>query len=148
MDNVYDSYGIVLKPWFAAKGSESKTNSYYVMVWGWSKLRRIIKRDGLISFQVTVHHKENRVCYTCAERICFVKQQLVDQNVQCFWTTEPDYEDFLFVTVGPNPPRTSVERYLSRLLRLPMIRYRMSRKNPSKQRQTKAAGRNNRHITP
>jgi hypothetical protein len=145
MDHVYDRYGIVPKPWFAAKGSESKNNSYYVMVWGWSRLRRIIKRDGLISFQVTVHHRENRVCDTCAERIRFVKQQLADQNVACFWTAEPDYEDFLFVTVGPKPPRTSVERYLSRLI-FPMIRYRTPRKNPSKQLQTEAAGRNNRHI--
>jgi hypothetical protein len=77
MDDIYESYGIVPKTWFAAKGSESKNNSYYVMVWGWSDRRRIIKRDGLISFQVTVHSQR---CYTCAERICFVKQQLTDRN--------------------------------------------------------------------
>ena len=47
MDDVYDSNGIVLKTWFAAKGSESKNNSYYVIVWGWNYHRRIIERDGL-----------------------------------------------------------------------------------------------------
>jgi len=145
MDNVYDRYGIVLKPWFAAKESESENSSYYVMVLGWSYLRWIIERDGLISFQVTVHNRENGVCYTCAERIRFVKEQLADQNIACFWTTEPDHEDCLFVTVGPKPPCLSVDVYLSRLI-MPMIRYRTPRENPSKQLQTDAAGRNNRHT--
>jgi hypothetical protein len=140
MDNVHDSYGIVLKPWFAAKGCESKNNSYYVRVLEWSRLRRIIERDGLISFQVTVCP-----CYTGKTRVSYVKQELADQNIQCFWTYESD-DDSLYITVGRWPPRTSVERYLSRLLILPMIRYRTPRPNPSKERQTKADSRNNRRI--
>jgi hypothetical protein len=144
MDDVYHRYGIVLKTWFAS-GSESTENSYHVLVCGWNYHRWIMERDGLISFQVTVHGQD-RDCYSCKERVQFVKQQLADQNVECFWTTERDYEDCLFVTVGPKPPCTSVEIYLSRLLGLPMIRDRTPRKKPSKQRQIKAAGRNNRHI--
>jgi hypothetical protein len=123
MDDFYDSYGIVLKTWFAEKGSES---IYNVLVSGWSDLRRIIERDGLISFQVTVH-SQDRDCFTCKERVRFVKQQLADRNVQCFWTCDSD-DDTLYVTVGPPPPRTSAERYLSRLLILPMIRYGRPRK--------------------
>jgi hypothetical protein len=88
MDEVYDRYGIVLKTWFA-EASEFRKNSYSVIVWGWNYHRRIIERDGLISFQVTVHGQDCD-CYTCKWRVCFVKQQLADQNVQCFWTCESD----------------------------------------------------------
>jgi hypothetical protein len=141
-DDFYDSYGIVLKTWFAAKKSESKKNSYSVIVWGWNDHRRIIERDGLISFQVTVH-SQDRDCYTCKERVCFVKQQLADQNVQCFWTYESD-DASLYVTVAPPPQRPSAETYLSFLLGLPVVRY--SSRCSSKQRQTKAGSRNRRHI--
>ena len=126
MDDIYDRYGIVLKTWAAVKGSESEENIYNVTVCGWSYLRRIIERDGLISFQVTVHGQD-RDCYSCKERVQFVKQQLADRHVQCFWTCDSD-DDTLYVTVGPRPPRTSVERYLSCLLILPMIRYGRPRK--------------------
>ncbi len=142
MDEVYDSNGIVLKTWFAAKGSESKNNSYYVIVWGWNYHRRIIERDGLISFQVTVHSHD---CYNCKERVCFVKQQLADQSVQCFWTYESD-DASLYVTVGPPPQHASVEMYLSFLLGLPVVRYSSPSQGRSKQRQTKAGSRNRRHI--
>jgi hypothetical protein len=141
MDDVYDSYGIVLKTWFAAKRSESKKNSYYVVVWEWNYHRRIIERDGLISFQVTVHCRDGN-CYTCRERVSFVNQQLVDQNVQCFWTHEPD-DDSLYVTVRPPPQRPSADVYLSFLLGLPIARYSSLRRR--KQRQTKAGSRNRRH---
>jgi hypothetical protein len=33
-DDFYDSYGIVLKTWFASEKSESKKNSYFVIVGG------------------------------------------------------------------------------------------------------------------
>jgi hypothetical protein len=100
MDEVYDRYGIVLKTWFA-EASEFRKNSYSVIVWGWNYHRRIIERDGLISFQVTVHGQDCD-CYTCKWRVCFVKQQLADQNVQCFWTCESD-DASLYVTVGSPP---------------------------------------------
>ena len=142
-DDFYDSYGIVLKTWFAAKKSESKKNSYSVKVWGWDDHRRMIERDGLISFQVTVH-SQDRDCYTCKERVCFVKQRLADQNVPCFWTYESD-DASLYVTVGLPPQRPSAEKYLSFLLRLPVVRY-SSRRRYSKQRQTKAGSRNRRPV--
>jgi hypothetical protein len=144
MDDIYDSYGIVLKTWFAAKKSESKNHSYYVRVWGWDHQRRIIERDGLICFQVTVHSQE-RDCYTCKERVSFIKQQLADQNVECFWTSESD-DASLYVTVGPPPVRASTETYLSFLLGLPVVRCGSRSKGPSKHRQTKAGSRNRRQI--
>jgi hypothetical protein len=129
MDDVYDTYGIVLKTWFAEEGSES---SYNVLVSGWSDLRRIIEKDGLISFQVTVH-SQDRNCYTCKERVRFVKQRLADRNVQCFWTCDSD-DDTLYVTIGPPPPqRPSPQMYLTFLLGLPVIRCSSPSQDPSKQ---------------
>ena len=69
----------MVKAAFGAKISDK--NSRYVSVCGWQNDRRIIARDGLISFQVTVH---STWCYYCGSRFCFVQQQLVDRNVQCF----------------------------------------------------------------
>lgn len=142
MDDDYDSYyGIAVKSWFGAKGTES--NSYYVIVENWHYDRRIIERDGLISFQVTVHC-EDSYCYTCKDRVRFVQQQLAAQNVQCFWTYEPD-EASLYVTVGPPPKRTSAEMYLMLLLELGIMRC-TSLKKPSKQPKTKGGSRKRRHI--
>src|SRR5215207_2131157 len=133
MDDDYDSYyGIAVKRWFGAKRTES--NSYYVIVENWHYDRRIIERDGLISFQVTVHC-EDSYCYTCKDRVRFVQQQLAAQKVQCFWTYEPD-EASLYVTVGPPPKRTSAEMYLMLLLELGIMRC-TSLKKPSKQPKTK-----------
>ena len=140
MDDVYDRYGIVLKTWFAEE-SEPRKNSYSVIVWGWKYHRRIIERDGLISFQVTVHSQDDCNCYTCKWRIRFVKQQLADQNVQCFWTYESD-DASLYVTVGSPPQNPSVETYLSILLGLPIERCSSPRQRSSKKRQTKARSRN------
>ena len=115
-DDFYDRYGIVLRTSFAAVQSEP---IYNVLVWGWGNQRRIIERDGLISFQVTVHSD----CCTCGQRVRFVKQQLADENVPCFWTYEAGS---LYITVGPPPPqRPSAEMYLSFLLgvRVRVIRY-------------------------
>ncbi len=115
MDDVYDSYGIAAKLWLAT----TNENSYHVTVCGWSHLRRVIERDGLICFQVTV---DSQGCSTCQERVSFVKQQLVNHNVRCFWTLEPD--DFsLYVTVGPLPEGLSVVDYLSFILQWPVIMY-------------------------
>jgi hypothetical protein len=148
MNNPYDIYGIVLKTW-SAKENESRENSYRVEVSGWYHSRRLIERDDLISFQVTV---DSHDCYTCKERICFVKEQLDQQNVQCFWT----YEDAsLYVTVGPPPPELRIflesrlcpglplspEWYLSFLLGLIIYRPSQSR---IKQRKTKARSRKRR----
>ena len=145
MDNPYDAYGIVLKTWFAPKENESRENSYEVYVSGWSHSRRLIERDGLVSFQVTVHSQE-RNCYTCKERVCFIKEQLANQNVQCFWTYEPD-DASLYVTVGPPSPelrrypRLTPELYLSFLLG--QIIYRPSQSR-IKQRKPKARSRKRR----
>jgi hypothetical protein len=144
MDDDYDSYGIAIKTWFAAKGDESHKNSYYVRVEGWHYDRRIIKRDGLISLQVTVHCQD-RCCYTCKERVCFVQQQLANHNVQCFWTCEPE-NGSLYVTVGPPPPGTSAEIYLMLLLELGVIRCTSLKKAPTKQRKAKGGSRKRRHI--
>ena len=142
MDDAYDSYGITLKPWFAAKGTKSKQNSYNVIVVGWQYQRRVIERDGLISFQVTVHRPE-RCCWTCEWRVSFIKQQLADHHVQCFWTADPGS---LYVTVGPAPPkRPSAETYLSFILGLPVLAY-SRRRRPRKQRQAKAASRKRHRI--
>jgi hypothetical protein len=139
MDDAYDSYGITLKPWFVAKGTKSKQKSYNVIVVGWKEQRRVIETDGLISFQVTVHRPE-RCCWTCKERVSFVKQELADYNVQCFWTCDPD-DGSLYVTVGPAPPqRPSADTYLSFILGLPVLAY-SRRRRPRKQRQAKVASR-------
>jgi len=145
MDDVYDRYGIVLKTWCAAEEGESRKNSYSVIVWGWNYHRRIIERDGLISFQVTVHSPHDCNCYTCEWRVRFVTQQLADQNVQCFWTYESD-DDSLYVTVGSPPQRLSPETYLSILLGLLIERCSSPRQQPTKKRKTKARSRTNRHI--
>jgi hypothetical protein len=143
MDDDYDSYyGIAVKTWFGPKGNEK--NSRYVNVCGWHYGRWIIERDGLISFQVTVHSQEHH-CYSCKDRIGFVKQQLADQNVQCFWTCEPD-DGSLYVTVGPPPPGTSAEMYLSCVLGLPVQMYSSSTQRARKQRKKKAGSRKRRHI--
>jgi hypothetical protein len=139
MDDVCESNGIAPKTWFGANGGEK---SYYVLVWEWNYARQVIERDGLICFQVTVHCQD---CYTCKERIAFVKQQLADQNVQCFWTHEPDNPS-LYVTVGPPPEGVSAEAYLSHLLQWPVISKSRLEKGRSKRRKTKAGSRNRRHI--
>jgi hypothetical protein len=142
MADAYDNdYGIELKTWSAAKNGESNKNSYYVRVWVWSHLRRVIERDGLISLQVTLH-QEDRGCYTCKERVIYVKEVLAEQNVPCFWTREPD-DGCLYVTVGPLPQHTSVEKYLSFLLVLPINRYTSQEKG---RRQTKGSSRKRRHV--
>jgi hypothetical protein len=142
MEDDYDSYyGIAVKPWFATMGTESK--SYYVIVETWHYDRRIIERDGLISLQVTVHCEDSH-CYTCKQRVRFVQQQLANQNVQCFWTYEPE-DASLYVTVGPPPKRTSAEIYLMLLLELGIIRC-TSLKEPTKQRKTKTGSRKRRRI--
>jgi hypothetical protein len=46
MDDAYDSYGITLKPWFAAKGTKSKQKSYNVIVVGWQDERRVLRETG------------------------------------------------------------------------------------------------------
>ena len=143
MDDDYESYyGIEVKTWCGAKGTES--NSYYVIVEGWRDERRIIKRDGLISFQVTVH-PEDSYCYTCKDRVRFVQQQLADRNVQCFWTCEPD-DASLYVTVGPPPKRTSAEMYLMLLLELAIMRCTSLKKARTKQPKTKGGSPKRRHI--
>ena len=91
--------------------------SYSVSVLGWQELRRVIFRDGLISFQVTLFRHD--YCSTCRERVRFIVQQLVDRNVQCFWTCEPD-DGSLYVTFRPPNKRMSLKRYLSMLLGLPI----------------------------
>lgn len=140
MDDAYD--GIAPKTWFAATGSEK---SYNVIVWGWSRSRRVIERDGLVCFQVTVHNQESW-CYTCKERLLFVTQQLSDHNVQCFWTHDPD-DGSLYVTVGPPPQGISVEIYLSRLLQWPVIIESSLREGASKRRKkSKGGSQKSRHI--
>ena len=142
MDDDDESYyGIEVKAWCGAKGTES--NSYYVIVENWHYDRRIIERDGLISLQVTVHC-EDRCCYTCKQRVHFVQQQLANQNVQCFWTYEPE-DASLYVTVGPPPERTSAEIYLMLLLQLAIIR-RTSLKRPTKRPKMKTGSRKRRRI--
>jgi hypothetical protein len=114
MDDAYESYGITVKAWFA-----ECTNSYFAPVFAWDERRqelwnyerRIIARDGLVSLQVTVHHD---TCWTCRYRVLLVKQLIADQNVQCFWTREPD-DVSLYVTVGPLPPGMPPSRYLTSL---------------------------------
>ena len=143
MEDDYESYyGIVVKTGFATMGTES--NSYYVIVENWHYDRRIIERDGLISFQVTVH-PEDSYCYNCKDRVRFVQQQLADRNVQCFWTYEPD-DASLYVTVGPPPKRTSAEMYLMLLLELGIMRCTSLKKAHTKQRNAKAGSRKRRHI--
>jgi hypothetical protein len=143
MDDDYERNGITLKPWFAAKESESMENSYYVTVWGWYYDRRVIERDGLICFQVTVHSQEEH-CWSCEQRVSFVKQQLAKQNIQCFWTQEPGSPS-LYVTVVP-PQGTSAEKYLTFILDWPLIMASSWRQAHSKQPQTKARSRKRRHI--
>jgi hypothetical protein len=108
IEGAYDSYGITVKTWF----TEKATTSYYVWVFEfggepvflcrWSNPRTIEKRDGLISFQVTVHSHR---CWTCEHRVRFIQQQIAAQNLQCFWSREPGGS--LYVTVRPPPPRMS-----------------------------------------
>jgi hypothetical protein len=135
MKDPYDNdYGIELKTWFDRKDSESE-KTRYVTVYPWHYERRIIERDGLISLQVTVH-PDDRGCWTCKERICFVKERFAEDNVPCFWTREPD-DGYLYVTVGPLPQHTSVEKYLTFLLVLPVHIYPDPEKNPGSRRKTK-----------
>src|SRR5919197_704943 len=54
--SVYTEYGIELKTWFAENTSGRIT--YLVSAWPWHCERRIIERDGLVSFQVTIHHED------------------------------------------------------------------------------------------
>jgi hypothetical protein len=135
MDNVYDDYGVVLKPWFAAQGSESK-NSYHVNVLGWRYPRRIMFRDGLISFQVTVCGNS---CWTCKERVCFVKERVDELNavdlsqvkskllpVQSFWTYE--FGSF-YITFSPPRKHMSGKMYLSLLLGL-LLYTRQGKRKP------------------
>ena len=144
MADAYDNnYGIELKPWFAAN-SESERNSYCAEVFGWQYGRRVIERDGLLSLQVTIHH-EDHGCFTCKERISYVKELLAEQNVPCFWTREPD-DSYLYVTVGPLPQHTSVEKYLTFLLLLPVHIYRSQETGRGKRRQTKGSSRKQRRI--
>jgi hypothetical protein len=114
MDDTYNSNGIALKTWFATS---------------------------LICFQVAVHHPDS--CFTCKDRVSFVKEKLVIQNVQCFWTRQPD-DGTLYVTVGPPPDGLSVEKYLSFLLDGPVIMESRSEEGRSKRK--KSGSRNRRHI--
>lgn len=140
MDDTYDTNGIALKPWFAIKPNE---NIYYLTVLGWSYPRRVIERDRLVCFQVTVHRQDS-CCFTCTERVCFVKEQLAVHNVQCFWTREPK-DGSLYVTVGPPPDSLSVEKYLSFLLKWPIIMDSRPEEGRSKRRK-KGGSRNRRYI--
>jgi hypothetical protein len=134
MDYDYDSNEIALKTWFDGKDSESgKTR--YVTVIPWNYGRRLIERDGLISLQVTVH-RDDRTCWSCKDRISYVKERLAEDNIPCFWTREPD-DGCLYVTVGPLPQHTSVEKYLSFLLVLPVHIHPSLEKSPESPRQTK-----------
>jgi hypothetical protein len=109
---------------------------------GWTYPRQIIEKDGLVCFQVTV---DGEGCSTCKERVAFVKQQLADQNVRCFWTLDPD-NFLLYVTVGPPPHGVSVEDYLSRLLQWPVLTESSLEEWRSKQQKRKPRSRNRRHI--
>jgi hypothetical protein len=111
IEDAYDKYGITVKNGFAATASES-TKSYHVSVRGWNYERRIIERDGLISFQVTVHGPSCQGCY--GRRVFFVQALLAVKKVQCFWTREPD-DGSLYVTVGPAPPHMTTQMYLAEL---------------------------------
>jgi len=139
MDDVYDD--IAPKPWFAATGSEK---IYYVTVWGWSHSRRVIERDGLVCFQVTVHNQDSW-CYSCKERLLFVKQQLANGNIQYFWTHEPD-DASLYITVGPPPQGVSVEIYLSGLLQWPLTMDGRPEKGRGKRRKIKGDSHKRHHI--
>jgi hypothetical protein len=110
IEDAYDSYGITVKNGFAATAGES-TKSYHVSVHGWNYQRRIIERDGLISFQVIVHSSR---CLGCYRRVFFVQTLLAVKKVQCFWTREPD-DSSLYVTVGPAPPHMTTQMYLAEL---------------------------------
>jgi hypothetical protein len=107
--------GITPKTWAGVAGGE---NRYYVTGLGWTHRRRVIERDGLICFQVTVGPE--RSCTTCAKRVSFLKQQLANQNIQHFWTCEPD-DDSPYVTVRPPHPSVSSDKYLSFLLEWPVV---------------------------
>ena len=105
----------------------------------WSHSWRVIERDGPISLPLTVHH-EDRACWTCKERISYLRELLAEQHVPCFWTREPD-DDYLYVTVGPLPQDTSVEKYLWFLLLLPIEIYQPQTprgKGSKHRRQTKS----------
>ena len=86
-DSVYTEYGIELKTWFAENTSGRIT--YLVSAWPWHYERRIIERDGLVSFQVTIH-LEKSACWTCKERVAYVTEQLAEANGSHFWTREAD----------------------------------------------------------
>jgi hypothetical protein len=154
MDDAYDSYGITVKTWSYSKVVESIEKSYDVMVWAvevrkdqgvmvsWMNPRRVIERDGLISLQVTIHRSTS--C-ACKRRVEFVKQWLADQNVQCFWTQEPDDDDSLYVTVGPRPPHMSTRSFLFKSLGLFVRPYSSPKQVSTTNRRTKAGRRNRRH---
>ena len=136
MDDLYDSKGVVRNTWAASKGDRTSC----VIVDGWGALRWIIERGGLICFQVTAHIN----CGTCDARVDFVKQRLADQKVPCFWTSD---EYFLYVTVGPRPPGTSPEAYLSSLLGLRVLNYPIDEPRVrKKRRQTKGGSRCRRAV--
>jgi hypothetical protein len=111
--------------YYSPRRSESMERSYRVHVLGWKYSRRIMFRDGLISFQVTVCDDS---CWTCKERVLFVKQQvdylnaveLTQKNstllpVQSFWTYESGSS---YITFSPPRKPMSGKRYLSILLGL------------------------------
>ena len=96
--------------------------SYMVNVLGWRYRRRIIFKDGLISFQVTVCLDS---CWTCKQRVRFVEERIdelnaVDVNspllpIQSFWTYESGYS---YITFSPPREPMSGKTYLSILLGL------------------------------
>lgn len=96
--------------------------SYMVNVLGWCYRRKIIFRDGLISFQVTVCGDS---CWTCKERVRFVKERIDELNagdvnspllpIQSFWTYESGDS---YITFSPPRQPMSGKTYLSILLGL------------------------------
>jgi hypothetical protein len=111
-----DRFEISVTTWVAETGGET-TNSCYARVFGWDDnrgglwyyARKIIVRDGLVSLQVTVHKNS---CFGCRLRVELIKKLIADQNIQCFWTREPN-DGSLYVTVGPLPPGMPPSKYLT-----------------------------------
>src|SRR5262245_2884043 len=88
--------------------------SYMVNVLGWHYRRRIIFRDGLISFQVTVCGDH---CWTSRERVRWVEERVDELNAvdlsqvkskllpfQFFWTYESGLR---YITFSPPRKRMS-----------------------------------------
>jgi hypothetical protein len=115
-----DIFGITITTWVK---EWQLTNSYYARVRGWGDVlsgmwyykRRISVIDGLVALQVTVH---GGACYGCRRRVELVKHLTADQNVQCFWTRDPN-DGSLHVTVGPLPPGMSPFEHLNSLFCVP-----------------------------